>query len=91
MSKRGTKNKLSRCQRSRRKTFNKIMNCKLINPKLENVDPFSETLSTEEKQWIIDECRTNMMYYLSIIQRGGSFNIKPAPHTLKLIEELQHA
>lgn len=91
MSKRSSKNKLSRSQRSRRKVFNKIMNCKLINKQLEHVDPFSETLTPEEKQWIIDECRDNMMYYLSIIQRGGSLSVQPAPHSLKLIEELQHA
>lgn len=43
---------------------------RLVNPLLKGVDPYSETLSAEQKEMIIEECRVNILYFLSMIKPG---------------------
>jgi len=50
-------------------------NFRLVNPLLKGVDPYSETLTAEQKEMIIEECRVNILYFLSMIKPG--FKIPP--------------
>lgn len=44
----------------------------LLNPELQGVDPFSETLTREEKYAIAEECKYNFWYYLREVARVPS-------------------
>lgn len=39
----------------------------LENPKLADINPRDENLTTEQKQMILEECKTNMLYFYSVV------------------------
>lgn len=60
---------------------------RLVNPLLKDVDPYSETLSAEQKEMIIEECRVNILYFLSMIKPGSKM---PPGYAAALVKDWEN-